>query len=497
MAPQIVPDFLQMMRLRGVAGTPMDYTPQPFPQFPSSPEQSGIENYGQPGLGYNPTPSPFESIQFEPPRPSSPSIQQEGMRLNPNNNPGIDVMAEMAKWKPQTEASDHYEQEIRRYPNREDYKPGFWRSIGSAIVDYTKGPDRGKAFYEEPFNEAQEDWGKTIPHYQQAANLERYQNTNERTMAYQTVSQKLRDEAQEARMHNDETRANIAQQRAEVYRYKAMNPNWEVISTKGGNVKFYDPATGETHDSGIPSGTLTDMDAASLKAMHSLADIQERGRIQGELQDKRLENTQDVTDKAGWIVLMENGVPFRYNPRTNEREPIPDAKGPLTRPGINREQQGLTPVQKSQETYNKASNLRNLRPDLGEFVQLGIPGQRDTVIIKPEDNRFFGHKSGTPTEEQYAEILGNIYGPEEAQRQLNEYNRSTKIPSNLKSLNPKGDINLKSDLGQSELPINNRPNPKITSDGRVMVQDKNGKKFSVPPEQVQQAISEGYTLVVK
>jgi hypothetical protein len=159
--------------------------------------------------------------------------------------PEMDAGARMRElYKPDTDASDRFNELLRQYP--QETKPSWLRRIGAMIVDYTKGSKAGQEFFERPRTEAIEDWKNQVGPAQQSANLERYENVNQRTLAANQIAAELREKAQQAKERNDETNARIRQQRADVYQFKATHPDWKIITPKGGNVIAINPQTQET-----------------------------------------------------------------------------------------------------------------------------------------------------------------------------------------------------------------------------------------------------------
>lgn len=53
--------------------------------------------------------------------------------------------------------------------------------------------------------------------------------------------------------------------RTKIYDFKSQNPGMKPIFVKGGTVHLYNPITGETKDSGVDTGTLSDQDKIDLE----------------------------------------------------------------------------------------------------------------------------------------------------------------------------------------------------------------------------------------
>ena len=79
----------------------------------------------------------------------------------------------------------------------------------------------------------------------------------------------------------------IRQQRADVYEFKARNPDAKIITQKGGNVLAINPITGETIRDFGSSGMLSDAERIALEQAGSVEQIRERGREERETEKTR------------------------------------------------------------------------------------------------------------------------------------------------------------------------------------------------------------------
>lgn len=443
---------------------------------PPLPDMAGQNPIAQPmDMGIQTAPTPYEDIQFDTPQPATdtpiPTVQPNPIQppVNQPANGGLSNIAQkMAEmYTPESEASDRYNKMISDYPNREDTKPGFWRSLGSAIIDYTKGPQRGQAFYDQPFQDKLIDWKNKIGPAGTAANLERNQNVNERTMSYQTASNILRQNAQDEKAKMDEANIKIRQQRADVYDWKAKHPNMKMVFPKGGNIQAVDPTSGKVIDLGIPTGTLTDADKYDLQQENAIARIDESGNQARQTEGVRQGGREAIAETRGWQIY---NVPDPANPGqskavkinaiTGEVKDIAGVSGPMSKPSSTGNKPE-TPRQKRDREYNAASQLKNTDSELGQFIKIGSPGSNDFEITQPSDPTFFGYQRGHkgPTPDQAKRINDIVYGSS----------------------------------AMSPVASHNTPTTSTIPKGRVAVQDKKGNKFTVPAEQLQQAISQGYT----
>jgi hypothetical protein len=482
-------DILQALRMRNIFGTPPLPVGSPSnidPQF----EQPVSTNWGSDVGMLQPPPTGFSDPGFvQSPTPDSttetpiPTVQQ----TPPTNGAALPSIAQkMAQmYTPESQASDKYNQMIDAYPNREDTKPGFWRSLGSAIVDYTKGPQRGQAFYDQPYQDKLTDWKNQIGPAGTAANLERNQNVNERQMSYQTASNTLKEQSQAEKERTDTANLKIKQQRADIYDWKAKHPNMKIVFPKGGNIQAIDQTTGQTIDLGVPTGSLSDADKYDLQQTNAIARIDETGSQARQTEGVKQGNREDSQDRRAWSII---NIPDPDNPGqqksvwgnsiTHETMPITMGGkdvGLVSKPGSMKPE---TAKNKKDKEYNAASQIKNTDPELGQFIKMDSPSNGTFEITQPSDPKFFGYGMGHkgPTPEQAKRINDAIYGASSI----------SPVASHTTS-NPPNTPNT-----------TNIPNiPK----GRVAVQDNNknsktfGQKFTVPVEQLQSAITQGYTEV--
>lgn len=390
-------EFLRQQNIYGGMPPPSTPIPQSIPGMQGD-MFNGMSNgmdipppdFNRPGI-YNQLPSqnPLNPVDFETTSPQFTSRINSGITpQGPSDFPGaspepeMDASARMREiYNPSTDASNSFQNLINQYPQRND--PSWLRRIGSMVVDYTKGPAAGRALFEGDFRDKQEDWKNKIGPSQQAANLERYENTNQRTLAYNQIAMELREKAQNAKEKLDIRNADIRQQRADIYNFRANNPNMKIVMTKGGNVMAVNPLTGETHDTGIPTGSMTEINKMNLTQDNEMERIGARGD----------ETRQTEGVKQGNRIFMA-GVTGDQTRQTNAAK----VEGAATKP--------LMPTQIRIQEFNRARQLINIDDELGQYIKIGNPGAND-FTIDPPSNGFF---NAGPTVEQYKKIKEFIYG---------------------------------------------------------------------------------------
>lgn len=306
---------------------------------------------------------------------NSPDIGMPPPMIPPS--PDYDVETRMREiYKPTTDATNRFEELINKYPQREN--PSWLRRIGSMVVDYTKGSKEGQAFYNKPFNQKQEDWKEQIGPAQQSANLERQENVNQRTLAYQTISAELRDRAQLAKERKDEAQMKINQQRADLYDFKARHPGWKIIPTKGGNVQAIDPVTNQVHDLGIPTGGLTKTDELNMVQEDKLEAIKETGT--------QARQTENVRQTGRIAVTKERGIQARDTKAT---------------PSSSTTGKSETAANKKVREYLLARELYNSNPKLRDFIHLDNSGPNSFTLDFPTSNKMWGDSGPTQSQSKF------------------------------------------------------------------------------------------------
>jgi hypothetical protein len=327
------------------------------------------------------------------PEPMGPSSSP--MPMNMGEQP-FDVTGRMRElYNPQNEATDRFNQLAQGYPEYE--KPGIWRSIAGALTAFGPGGHQlGMQVANQNNARRLEDWKNQIGPAQQAANLERQENVNARTLAHQTVQGELTSRRNEATARNQEVQNKIRQQRADIYDFKTRNPNLK-FDFSGPKVKILDPATGGITVTEWDTGNLSDTDKISLEQKNALARIEATGGQARETEKTRQEGRESLAETRGWKVY---NVPDPNNPGKMKgvkiNEITGDVKdldtGPVTTAGAggagNRPE---LPTQTKVREFNKAREIYNTRPDLRPFLKLGtndftvLPSSSYRAASKAED----------------------------------------------------------------------------------------------------------------
>lgn len=369
-----MPSLMEMLRMANIFG--------PQSQQAQIPELNNPEFMPA-------TRQPFENISFGPSQP---------MEMN-QMNPDYDVASRMQQiYNPSTAAGDRYEGLIDAYPERPENQ-GMLRkiaSIGLASLSDLFGNKQGQQTFQGMMYPGHEqklaDWKTKIGPAQSAANLERQENVNSRTLAHQTVTNEIRAKADEDKVRKNEADLKIRQQRADIYEFKAKNPHMKLMTTKGGNITAFNPLTGQTIDTGVPSGSLSEMDKLNFMQEDALERIGATGE-----ETRETEGTRQVNREKNIALQGEESRKTKGTPSASTI--APDKRTEL-------------PTQTKVRQFNKASEIANSDPDLGKFVKLGK--SNDFEITKPGSGGFFG--SAGPTKQQYDQIVEKIYGTKGSER---------------------------------------------------------------------------------
>lgn len=397
-----MPDFLNALRMKSLF--------DPGQLGNDLPQQGGFGgNLGPTSIFQMPQQGSGMGDMFRPdglpptmPGPGGMDMSRNSMSSMPDE---YDVNKRMSElYKPSNMAEQRMNTLLDAYPTAE--KPSALRKIAAAVVGGWQGIDKGKAVLDAPFNKAVEDWKNKIGPTERAAQLENQGNANDRQMAYQTISQELRQQAQAAKEANDAEKLKVSQHRADVYDFKAKNPGMKLAFPKGGNIQAIDPQTGEAKDTGIPTGSMTELDKMNLTHDQRTDEIHTRG-------DETRE-TEGVkhTNRVGEIFARGDEA------RKTKSTPGGGTGGGSTKAEL--------PTQTRIRQFNAARELWNSRPDLRPFIKLGRPGSNDFSVTPPSNGGFFS--TAGPTAEQHKAINDAIYG--KASIPINQPGRSNTADKN-------------------------------------------------------------------
>lgn len=313
-------------------------------------------------------------------------------------------------YTPETQATDAFNQLVQNAPQRN--KPGIARRLAASGAALKGGPQAAEQFMYAPYMRDTADWmARMDPNYK-AASLENQRNANERqlagNMAQYTMNERKQTEVERKNRVDEEVR----RKRAEVYDFKARNPNMR-FDFSGPTVKAADPLTGQVYDTGVATGSMTDMDRINLQGQWGV----ERARVAGQearaTEGVRQEGRERLVDKRGWqTVQSADGQAWAVNPQTRQLEPIqPPAgvtppQGPLTRPGTPPRPSGAgggnEALNIQRQRFNTARQIADTVPGANKWIKFTSP----TTFRVEQPGRF----TSEADRQLYQRITQEIYG---------------------------------------------------------------------------------------
>lgn len=353
------------------------------------------QNLFQPeGPPYQPFEGPPYEPQMEP--PLSPNLYQA---MTPED---AVAMRFRELYRPETEASDRYNQLAQQMPKRN--KPGFLRKLGASFVAVGPGIQAAEHSLDPKFYHGMEDWKAQMEPAERAMQQERYENVNKRYLAAQTSRQDIAERRQtEAERHNRATEENTAK-RNEIYRMKQMNPNLK-FDFSGPTVLVGDPGTGKVTDTKIPTGSLSEVDKINLQGEWAVERTAQAGQNAIDLENVRQPNRQTNIETRGWSMGVdpETGKGILYNQITGETKPL---KTPVIPTSVATAQAGAgeggeQPSQTKVRKFNRAQQAYS-NPKWRKYITLNPNGTNTYRIDKPPAPGFLrGVTSGNPTNEDW------------------------------------------------------------------------------------------------
>lgn len=171
------------------------------------------------------------------------------------------VLTELEQFKPETRASERLDQLLSQMPQRN--KPGKLSKIVASLSG--GGPDAQDRILYAPYFRQMQDFNMQLQPATRAAELERYQNVNLRQIADSIANRRI----QEQRVDVASKQADTSRMRAESYiafnKFKIENPDWDIVKVEGGNYILVNPKTGESRDTGVKTGTMSEIDEINLR----------------------------------------------------------------------------------------------------------------------------------------------------------------------------------------------------------------------------------------
>lgn len=205
----------------------------------------------------------------------------------------------------------------------------------------------------------------------------------------------------------------VSQQRANVYEWKAKNPNKRIIANRGGNLIAVDPITGKSEEvkdargQSISSGTLSESDKIELNQTNSLERIGETGNQTRQTMDMRFEKQGEQNDVQNTARLVEIA---ERNKNTGARDLLQNAQRMKEIEQRNADFNARAvkpPTETKQRVLNKVNEFKAREPELGKWVTLDEDGNIEvTAVASP--GKYWGTNEG-PTAEEREKIVNSLY----------------------------------------------------------------------------------------
>jgi hypothetical protein len=330
---------------------------------------------------------------------NDPMVQQQQPNI-------ADLMRQF--YTPETQAGDAFNQLVRNAPQRN--KPGIARRLAASGAALKGGPQSAEQFMYAPYMRDTADWmAKMDPNYK-AAQLENTANANERQLAGSMAQYTMSDRKQTETERKNRSDEEIRRKRAEVYDFKSRNPNMR-FDFSGPTVKAADPLTGKVYDTGVATGSMTDMDRINLQGEWGVARARESGAQARATEGVRQEGRERLVDKRGWSVVQDqDGNTFSINPQTRQMVPFEGGapapkQGPLTKPGTPRASGaggGNEALNVQRQRFNTAKQLADTIPGANKWIKFTSP----TTFRIEQPGRF----TSETEKKLYQDITSKIYG---------------------------------------------------------------------------------------
>lgn len=300
----------------------------------------------------------------------------------------------------QTQASDAYNQLMQQMPVQEPISG--MRRFGAALAGFGAGYRDPKAGVEvaehilqQPYVRKLQEWQNRAKAMEPAMQAERYFNTA-------AIQDRRIGETNRHNLESEEARRkeiDIRDRRAKVYEFKAQHPDWEFEMVPGGNIMAFNPQNPrERIDTGVPSGSMSEMEKITLNQKNTIAAIGARGT------EARTTNEANASN----VPFIIGDKMYAWNPKTNSVEliPLPNEPGQeIYRPGVRQQSTGPSASQVKIDQFNRAREAFN-NPKWRRYITLD-PSSNSFEVKQPSDKWISSY--GTPDQATYDEIMDAIY----------------------------------------------------------------------------------------
>jgi hypothetical protein len=295
-------------------------------------------------------------------------------------------------YHPEHTASDRLNQLLNSFP--QEKRPSIGRTIVAGLAGMGAkeggGYDASQKVIDEPFKGDLEKWkAQTQPSYQ-AAEAENQGNVNQRTLlgnmiTAETASRRNRtaDDKYRAEIlsrekiatEKDATTREIAQSKQRLEQYKFDNP-YLIFDFNSPTVQAFDQQTGESFDTKVPSGHISDMDKAAINQKNKLAQIAAQGDQSRRNEGTRQENRIVIEDKRAQDARDLKGVENESQQRIGEAR--------------------------------RAKSILNQNPELRPYIKFDGSSPNDFTLTPPKAGFFSGVSADI--QKKYDDAVKQIYG---------------------------------------------------------------------------------------
>jgi hypothetical protein len=339
------PSILQLLRLQQFSQSPQSAQadeqtttqqtslPSPAAQVPQPTPQQVQQQQSQ-----------LQQTQQDQQNALSDNSQQQSQADTDINSPGGAYSAQqpgpatqgflngfLSNFQPQTQARQQLTQLMQNMPQYQ--QPGFFQKLEAGLLSVgAHNPAVGQAYLDEPYNRAMNQWKNQAAVAQQAASDENYTNNlNRQLITFGAGNQEKYDALAQQKQIADQ-KAQIQQQRADVYSFRYQNPDWKSTVSDQGELVLYNPKDPtQIHHTGITTDAMTP--------------------------DMKFEMAKDSQDAAMARTQVQQGGANQRNAATIE--------GANSRAGESNSLKGWTFIQ------DKDSNWMRANQDTGQVIPVG------------------------------------------------------------------------------------------------------------------------------
>lgn len=397
-------------------------------------------------------------------------------------------------YTPDSRFSDEYRTHLSRMPTREN--PRFLNKLVASLYGAAGDFEGVNRSLYPGYTRDMEEWETRRRALEPAMTYERYQNTNERSSAYQTASNVLRERsianqeelgrrAADARDYANQIRALVAQggqivedektgQTFLVYRDGRKVPldinkipplELEALKQSNRVASEDQRQDNRVEIENMRAATRSEIAALSLANQAELATL--RAQLAGQNKWSNPVQAFDKDNKPLPFLISTNGVTGEV-----KKIPLDDAVIRTTSPGSGGDSEATqSETQKAAGISNKALQLANSNPQWAKYIRFSGTGASRRFIGITRPGMFFG-----PDQATYNSIFQAIYGRE-------PYTAAPGITGGNQNVQPR-----------SNTPTTNTNRPNRPTVGRVRVKGPNNQVGTVSAEDAKR-LPEGWSIV--